>query len=176
MKTITLWMASAILLILPACKDEATQVELQTYRDQAALEEANKAVAERWHYDLALARNWEVAEEILAPDITIYNHDGSIMAQGIEAVKGFDEIWKSLENAEIKHHQIIAEGDRIMILWDMAFDHNQELFGLPPSGNRVSDVYGIDLFLIDDGKIKEFWQYYDQLGMMEQMKSEESGI
>ena len=158
------------LLVAVSCKDAATEAELKSFKDQAALEESNKAVAERWHHDLSLARNWDVAEEILAPDIILYNPDGSIMAQGIEAIKGFDEVWKRLENGEVEHHRIIAEGDWVMILWDMAFDHNQELFGMPATGNRVSGVYGIDLFLVKDGKIKELWQYYDQMGLMNQMK------
>jgi predicted ester cyclase len=165
------WMAMIILLIVPACQDQATLDELQAFKDQAALEDSNKAVAERWHHDLSLARNWAVVDEFVAPDMIVYSPDGSIMAQGIEAIKGFDEVWKRLENAEVEHHLIIAEGDWVMILWDMAFDHNQELFGMPATGNRVSGVYGIDLFLIKDGKIKELWQYYDQMGLMNQMKA-----
>jgi len=27
----------------------------------------------------------------------------------------------------------------------------------------------MDLFLIKDGKIKEFWQFYDELGFMKQL-------
>jgi len=164
------WMTAVILLAVPACQDQDTLDELQAFKDQAALEESNKAVAERWHHDLALARNWEVVEEFVAPDMIVYNPDGSIMVQGIEAIRGFDEMYKSLENAEIQNHRVIAEGDWVMILWDMGFDHNQELFGMPGTGNRVSGVYGIDLFLIKDGKIKELWQYWDQAGMMNQMK------
>ena len=43
--------------------------ELEKFKAQAQLEEQNKIIAQRFHYDLALERNWDAAEEFLAPDI-----------------------------------------------------------------------------------------------------------
>ena len=157
------------LLVAVACKDAETEAELKSFRDQAALEESNKAVAERWHMDLTVARNWEVAEEILAPDIVLHNPDGTVMMEGIDAVKGLDAAWKSMENIEIKNHEIIAEGDYVLIRWDASFDQSVESMGVPASGNRVMNVFGMDLFLVREGKIKELWQNFDQVSMMKQM-------
>lgn len=169
MKAKLLIIAAIALLFTVSCQDTASLEELESLKAQMNLEEANKHPAESWHYDLALKQDWEVGEKILAEDIIFYHMDGSVMMEGFEAAKGMEPVWKSLENAEIKHHQVIAEGDYVMVHWDMAFDHNQEVFGMPPTGNRIKNVYGVDIFLIKDGKIKKFWQYYDTAGFMKQL-------
>ncbi|MEN8203318.1 MAG: ester cyclase [Bacteroidota bacterium] len=150
-----------------SCKDEAAIAELEKQKAQLELLEQNKAVAERWHKDLTVDRNWAVAEEILAPDIVIHNPGAEDM-KGIEQVKMLDETWKSLPNVKITNHEIIAEGDYVLIRWDVSFDHTVDLMGIPASGNHVSGIYGMDLFLVKEGKITDLWQSWDQLGFMQQ--------
>ncbi len=41
----------------------------------------------------------------------------------------------------------------VMIRWDMAFDHTQDLMGIPATGKRITDLHGIDLLRIESGKI-----------------------
>jgi len=41
--------------------------------------------------------------------------------------------------------------------------------GIPATGSHISGIYGMDLFLIKDGKITDLWQNYDQLGFMQQL-------
>ena len=72
-------------------------------------------------------------------------------------------------NVKINNHQIMAEGDYVLIRWDVSFDHTVDLMGIPASGNHISDVYGIDLFLLKDGLITDMWQSYDQYGLLQQM-------
>jgi predicted SnoaL-like aldol condensation-catalyzing enzyme len=157
------------LLVAVACKDAETEAELKSFKAQAELEQSNKAVAERWHMDLSQNRNWEVADEILDPGIVIHNPDGTLMMEGIDAVKGLDKVWESMENMDIIHHEILADGDYVFIRWDVSYDPAAGSMEDPDSVNRVRNVFGMDLFLIREGKIKELWQNYDQVGMMRQM-------
>jgi predicted ester cyclase len=165
------WILVIPLLAMVSCQDSATLAELEALKTQAALEEANIKVAERWHTDLSVGHNWEVFDKIVAPDIIVHNPDGSIMAEGIEAIRGFVPVWESMVNAEIKHYEMFAKGDYVFIRWDLAFDHDMEAFGFPPTGNHVKDVYGMDLFLIKDGKIKELWQNWDQMKFFKQLEA-----
>ena len=41
--------------------------------------------------------------------------------------------------------------------------------GTPATGKHISDIKGIDLFRIENGKILEFWQYYNELSYMQQL-------
>lgn len=131
--------------------------------------EQNKALAERWHYDFCMEVNLTVGDEILAPDIIFHSAGQDII--GIDQVKKWLEGMGDQTNLEINHPQIIAEGNLVMILWDASFDNAGDFMGIPATGKNIK-YGGIDLFLILDGKIKEVWQYYDQLGFMAQFGME----
>ena len=165
----TLYLIVTLALIMGnSCQDTAVVEELEKLKAQTALEEQNKQIAQRFHFDLSLDRNWEAAGEFISDDIVIHMQGGGI-ATGMDELKGFDEVWANMNNAKINHHEVIAEGDYVFIRWDMSFDHTSDLMGIPASGNRISGIYGMDLFVIKDGKITEMWQNYDQVGFMQQM-------
>ena len=168
MKNTLLVIVTLILFIGYSCQDEAAMAELEKQKVQLELQEQNKALAERWHQDLTIERNWEVVEEILATDFVIHNPGAEDM-KGLAEVKMLDESWKNMPNIKINNHEIIAEGDYVLIRWDVSFDHTLDLMGIPASGNHISGIYGMDLFLIKDGRITDLWQSWDQLGFMQQM-------
>jgi predicted SnoaL-like aldol condensation-catalyzing enzyme len=151
---------SLMFIFVTSCQDKESLAKLEKFEAQSALEEQNKQIAERFHFDLSINRNWEAAEEFISDDIVIHMQGGS-EAKGMEELKGFDEVWASMHNAEINHYEIIAEGDHVFVRWDVAYDD--------PSGNHVSGIFGMDLFLIKDGKITEMWQNYDEVGLLKQI-------
>jgi len=133
------------------------------------LEEQNKALAERWHYDICKNMNMDVADEILVTDIRM--HSGGNEITGREQVKKMVEGFKDLSNLKLNHPRIIADGDLVMILWDASVDNTKDFMGIPATGKNIKWA-GIDLFLIENDKIKEIWQYYDELGFMQQLGME----
>ena len=168
MKKTVLVILTLALIIAYSCQDQTALVELEKFKAQSELEEQNKVIAQRFHYDLALERNWEAADEILSPDIIIHYPAGEDV-KGIDQVKGFDEMYKNMPNLKINHYEVIAEGDYVFIRWDISFDNTVDLMGIPATGNHISGVYGMDLFIIKDGKITDFWQNYDELSWLKQM-------
>lgn len=156
------------LMIGYSCQDKAALAELEKFKAQMELEEQNKALAERWHYDLSIDRNWDVMADILSEDFVIHNPAGED-TKGLEETRKLGELWETMVNLKINHHNIIAEDDYVLIYWDASFDNTVDVFGIPASGKTISGIYGMDLFRIKDGKITDLWQNYDQLGMMQQM-------
>ena len=154
--------------IVTSCQDKKSTLELEELKTELQLLEQNKKVAERWHNDLFIACNWEVAEEILSQDIVVHYPSGEKI-KGLAQVKSLEAIARNYINPEINHYEIVAEGDYVMVRWDMAFDHTKDLMGIPATGKRISNLHGIDLFRMDNGKISEFWQYYNEMGFMQQM-------
>lgn len=168
MKNNALILVTLTFLMITSCQNKKAAAEFEELKAELQLPEQNKKLAERWHNDLFLACNWEVAEEILAPDIVVHFPSGEDM-KGLEQVRTLETIAKNYINPEINHYEIVAEGDYVMIRWDMAFDHTRDLMGFPATGKRISNLHGIDLFRIENGKIAEFWQYYNEMGFMQQM-------
>jgi len=63
---------------------------------------------------------------------------------------------------------IIAEDDRVGMLWRLQATHTGNLFGIPPTGKKV-DVYEIGFFRVSDNKITEGWFMLDELGLLIQL-------
>jgi predicted ester cyclase len=168
MKKTLLSMLTILLFLGVSCNTCPEKEELDKMKAQEQVEEQNKELAERWHSDLGLNRKWEVADEILAADIVLHM-PGMEELKGIDAVKSFDEMYAAFKNGEVNHYEIVAEGDYVFIRWDLSFDNTVDLMGIPATGKRISGVGGMDQFLIKDGKIQEFWQFYDEMGFMKQL-------
>jgi predicted ester cyclase len=63
---------------------------------------------------------------------------------------------------------IIAEDDRVGLLWRLTGTHAGNLYGIPPTGRRV-DIHEIGLFWLADGRITEGWFMADELGLLKQL-------
>lgn len=63
---------------------------------------------------------------------------------------------------------IVAEGDRVGMIWRLQATHTGNLFGIPPTGKKI-DIYEIGFFRVVDGKIVEGWFMADELGLLIQI-------
>jgi len=63
---------------------------------------------------------------------------------------------------------VIAEGDKVMMRYRIEGTHEGELFGVPPTGRRVS-IESITVERVSGGKIREHWRVTDTLDMMQQL-------
>jgi predicted ester cyclase len=63
---------------------------------------------------------------------------------------------------------MIAEGDKVAVRYTLEGTHEGELFGVPPTGQRLS-IKSISVERVSDGKILEHWRVTDSLDMMQQL-------
>ncbi len=69
-------------------------------------------------------------------------------------------------HAEVQ--EVVAEGDRVVVLARMTGTHEGLLAGLPPTRRRF-DVRAFQLFRVEAGLLVEHWGLFDRLAMMEQL-------
>jgi steroid delta-isomerase-like uncharacterized protein len=134
------------------------------------MSQSNKQLAERFHDDIFVAGRLDVADEIISQDFVAHGPVPPDFASGPAGVKrwatslrgGFpNDLW-------IKHHQIIAEGDLVVVRWQSGGTHNGEMMGVPATG-KATNVTGVDVFRIADGKIAELWQEWNVMEFMQQL-------
>ena len=127
--------------------------------------EANKALARRFHDDIFDQGNLAAADEILTPDFDWHSPpDQANPVRGAEEVKQQATYFRTLiPDLVLSDDDVIAEGDRVVIRWTLRGTAQTEAGPVPVS------FTGIDIFRIEDGKLAELWQNYDQLGFMEQL-------
>ena len=125
-------------------------------------EEENKALALRYHGDIFQNGMLEVADEILSPDFVIHNPVlPEVLRNGPEGTKKYaSAIIATVPDRKLEHHDILVEGDKVLIRWTNSGTNTGPLFGNPPTG-KTYIVTGFDLFRISNSKIKELWQQYN---------------
>jgi steroid delta-isomerase-like uncharacterized protein len=134
------------------------------------LSEENKALAHRFHMDIFQQGNLAAVDQLISPDFVW--HAPATPPEWVQGPEGVGRAATELRTAypdlNFTHEDTLAEGDRVMIRWTMRGTHNGPLMSIPATGKPVM-VAGIDVFRIAGGKIVELWQYWDQLGMQQQL-------
>jgi steroid delta-isomerase-like uncharacterized protein len=135
------------------------------------------ATALRWHAEVFVADKHHVAEQICAPDFRW--HNPNIPEQFRSGPAGAVEFARLIRAAypdyDLPHKHTIAEGDRVVTLWDFVGTNEGEFLGVPATGNRVH-ISGIDVFRVVDGRITDLWQEFDMLGWLSQLGTVQIGV
>ena len=92
---------------------------------------------------------------------------------GIEALKNYyGNYVNGFSDAKFTFVDLFGEGDKLVKHWNFVGTHDGEFFGIPATGRSV-DLSGTTLILMENGKIKQEQDFFDnldfyrQLGLME---------
>jgi len=133
--------------------------------------ERNKAIVRSFKECQGTKEQDATLAKIMAPD---YNRIRGGLVNLAENAEGQDFpapglfLRKALPDRVDVIENIVAEGDRVAMLWRLNATHTGNLFGIPPTGKRI-DIYEAGFFRVVDGKIVEGWFMCDELGLLIQL-------
>ncbi len=153
-----------------------------------AVDLARHRHTDRWQYDARgelmptddvkalvsefIEKVWNKADMAALDELTLATYtyhlggqparDRAAMQQFVQAVHVAFPDWR------VQIQTIVAEGDSVAVQWNGRVTHQGPFQGLPPTGKAI-DVAGINLYLIQDGKIAQEWEQMDSLGMLQQL-------
>ncbi len=139
----------------------------ETKERRSFMSEENKDLARR-SWEIVSQRNPDLLEEVYAADIVWHEPDQDV--QGLEEAKQFfSKYLTAFPDFNATVEDAIAEGDKAVTRWTIRGTHQGEVeeFG-PPTGRQV-EIAGITIHRIEDGKIAEEWERYDNLSVMRQL-------
>jgi steroid delta-isomerase-like uncharacterized protein len=129
------------------------------------MSEENKALARRsWE----APENLDLIDEVYTADVVWHEPDQEI--RGLEQAKQFVTTYKSAFpdlNATVE--DVIAEGDKVVTRWTIRGTHQGEIEEFGPPTGRQAELQGITIHRIEDGKIVEEWNRYDNLSLLQQL-------
>ena len=161
-----------VLCFVYGCQDKEAMAELEEFRAQAEVEEQNEALY-RHFIDEFNKGNLDILEEMLAPDFICYSHIGSKQPLSREKwIEGMKNILKALPDLRYDIVTINTDNDFVIASTLGSATHSGEYMGLPPSGNRISDVSAIVVIQFEDGKFIKEWGVVDNLSLMQQLGME----
>jgi steroid delta-isomerase-like uncharacterized protein len=88
--------------------------------------------------------------------------DRDAMKQFLQAVRVAFPDW------QVKVEDIIEEKGTVAVRWNCSGTHKGVFRGIPPTGRRISSC-GINIYLVEDGRISREWEQMDSLGMLQQL-------
>lgn len=125
---------------------------------QAPAHADNKAIARRYFEEILNKGSAAAIDAIVAPDVVFRNPPAVVTGIAdfrklVTALRGaFPDLHFTLEDE-------LAEGNKVATRWIMR----------GTQGTRKVDVSGMDIFLIENGKITQVWVNMDTLAQARQM-------
>jgi predicted ester cyclase len=118
----------------------------------------NKAIARRYFDEILNKGSAPAIDSLVAPDVVFRNPPA--------VVKGIDDFRKlvatlraAFPDLHFTREDELAEGSKVAIRWVMR----------GTQGTRKMDVSGMDIFLIENGKIRQIWVSMDSLAQAQQL-------
>ncbi len=136
-------------------------------RRRSFMSEDNKALAQR-SWEIVSQRNPDLLEEVYAADIVWHEPDQDV--EGLEEAKQFYSMYLSaFPDFTATVEDVIAEGDKAVTRWTIRGTHQGEIEEFGPATGKQVEIKGITIHRIEDGKIVEEWERYDNLSVMRQL-------
>jgi predicted ester cyclase len=132
-------------------------------------EENNRQLVHRLRDRLLETRDPDAVDEFFAEGFVSHNMPPGL-PQGRDGVKLFLRAFEQVGELDVQIDEMICEDDRVAVATTTSGVHDKELFGMPPTGKRLT-VTGIDLIRIEDGLIAEHRGLTDTVGLMRQLSS-----
>ncbi len=128
----------------------------------------NKAIVERF-WKVWEEGNIDLVDELLAADHVNHNPATPDQPAGAEGVREVVTMFRSaMPDLKVVIEDMIAEGDKVVVRYTLEGTHEGELFGVPPTGRRLS-IKSMAVERVSEGKLREHWRITDSLDMMQQL-------
>ena len=139
----------------------------ETPQKDLKLSENVKTYQEAWSQFFD-ERNMEIInDQYFTEDVTVVIPGDNII--GIEGTKNYyGNFLTGFSDAEFTFVDIFGQGDKLVKHWNFKGTHDGDFFGIPPTGKSLN-LYGTTLILMEDGKIKQEQDFFDNLDMLTQI-------
>ncbi len=133
--------------------------------------ETNKAIALRLA-EIFNGRRLDLLEDVLHPEfrgrgISAFPPGGPEVGPGARR-KLYEMFYQAIPDARAEVLNVVAEGDKVVVVDRFGGTHRGELFGRPGTGNRI-EWTAIHIYTIRDGKVLEDAIMMDAFAIMQQL-------
>lgn len=150
--------------------DRRAPLELYATEVDAAAQQRNKAIVDRFLEEVVNQRNVGAAAAVCAPDITWH---GGPMGEAHDLASFQNKlrtIFDSFPDLNVEIHDVIAENDRVAVRLTVRGTQLGAFHGIAPTGREIVSS-AMNTYRISDNQIVEEWWQHDLLGLMKQLDS-----
>jgi steroid delta-isomerase-like uncharacterized protein len=127
----------------------------------------NKAMVRRWFEEVWNKGREGAVDELLHARAVVHGLGPDL--EGPDAFKGFHRAYRNaFPDVRIQIEGIVSEGDTVAARWAGTGTHQGDGLGFPATGRQVQ-FRGMTFARVENGKLVEGWNTFDQLGMLQQL-------
>ncbi len=146
--------------LLTECERWEKHMDLDTAQSQ------REAVVQAWMD--AFDGNWDTFDEVFHEDLRY--EDPNVVIEGREELKAYMQEWlEGFPDAESEFTHTVAENNMVMSVFHVQGTHEEEFQGIPATGNEFEGI-GMSIDRIEDGKVIEEINTWDNLTFLEQLE------
>ena len=119
----------------------------------------SKRIVQRFYQEVGNEGRLELLDEIAWSDHIEHNPFPG-QAQGVEGLKQRVSMVRAAFNPTFTIEHLVAEGDKVAVMWSNRGEHVGEWFGFAPTGKSAT-THGVDIHLLRDGRLAEHWDVVD---------------
>jgi steroid delta-isomerase-like uncharacterized protein len=112
--------------------------------------------------------NVKLLEGLLHPDFHSHNYPAPPGSDKAAFIEGIKALLAAFPDVRITIHDQLGQGDRVFTYFSWTGTHKGTFNGIAPTGKQVK-VEGMDIWRVQDGKIRENWVVMDVMGLMIQL-------
>ncbi len=129
----------------------------------------NKALIRRLYEEVINEGNLDMIDDLVSQGFVEHEAVPGVTATGPAAPKEtFKMFITAFPDLNITPHEMIGEGDKVVVRGTISGTHKGEFMGMPPT-NKTFEAQIIDILEIHDGKLTAHWGMTDQAAIMEQL-------
>ena len=132
--------------------------------------EENVALLRRWFNEVWNQRRLDAIGEMMASDAVVTG-----LGEADEVVNGpaefrlfAERFQKAFSGIQITVEDAFGSGDKVAARWSAEMTHTGDDIGIPATGRAVR-ICGMTFARVENGKVVEAWNNWDQLGLQQQL-------
>jgi steroid delta-isomerase-like uncharacterized protein len=130
-------------------------------------ENENKQLLRRYYEEVLTTGRLDVLEAIAQPDYIEHNPFPG-HGQGLEGLRQRVNTLRGGLNQQFTLELLIAEGDKVAVLWTARGTQVGDFMGLPATGKSYT-IQGVDIHELRDGRMAQHWDVVDMYGFLIQL-------
>ncbi|HSX26786.1 MAG TPA: ester cyclase [Chlamydiales bacterium] len=108
-------------------------------------------------------------DQLISEEVELYGPASGQVVKGLTALKKIDRGYhRAYPGAKFKIEEIFAHGDQVIVRWTCKGRHKEGHKGITPKKKEFA-IWGLSIYRIAKGKIQVIRQFWDRLGILEQI-------
>jgi steroid delta-isomerase-like uncharacterized protein len=136
------------------------------------MSEANKLLLKRWFEQVWNQKSEAAIDEMFSPQGKSHGFpEADSVLVGAEAFKAVHRTFcGAFPDVRVEVGEIVTEGDRVAVRWQVSMTHLGDHLGFPASGKKET-MAGATFAIVKGGQIAEGWNYMDLQALMQKLQT-----